>query len=256
MRNLRRLAWAAAVTAVIAAPASAQNRGGTTTPTTAGGNLPTTFQTAPATTTQTPAQTTTDSGTNSGSAGTTIELSPVEQAPRISAPSSYAKAGGAVQSSNFLGPTFANPYYSGLLANTRTGTFTPGGFGTPTFGAATGARAGVTATTGRAGGAGGGTFATDPGGQIVQLPRQIAYTAQLKFVAPTVPAPRLQADLRGMIDRAGLTVPAGSVQVQVDGNAVVLRGAVRDGDEARLVEGLVRLTPGVSRVSNELSYPR
>ena len=47
-----------------------------------------------------------------------------------------------------------------------------------------------------------------------------------------------------------------SVQVQVDGSAVVLRGAVRDGDEARLVEGLVRLTPGVGRVANELSYPR
>jgi hypothetical protein len=96
---------------------------------------------------------------------------------------------------------------------------------------------------------------TDPG-QVVALPRQIAYTAQLKFATPPVAAPRLQADLRGVIDRAGLTVPAGNVQVQVDGTAVVLRGAVRDGDEARLVEGLVRLTPGVGRITNELSYPR
>jgi hypothetical protein len=155
-----------------------------------------------------------------------------------------------VNATNFLGPTFANPYHQGLLVNTRSTTANPGGFGVVLGGA----KGGTTAA--RTGGAGGGTFATDPGGQIVQLPRQIAYTAQLKFTPPTVPAPRLQADLRGLIDRAGLTVPVGSVQVQVDGNAVLLRGAVRDSDEARLVEGLVRLTPGVSRITNELSFPR
>lgn len=261
MRNLQRLAWAAVAALAAATPVSAQMRGGTTAPTgtagtATGGNLGT-FQNAPAntaTTLNTGGTTGTDTGTGtgtgSGSAGTQIELSPVEQAPTVRAPSTYGKTPASIQASNFLGPTFANPYYSGLLVNTRSGTSNPGGFGDPTFGKATGATA-----TARTGGTGG-TFTADPGGQIVQLPRQIAYTAQLKFTPPTIPAPRLQADLRGLIDRAGLTVPAGSVQVLVDGTSVVLRGTVRDDDEARLVMGVVRLTPGVSRITNELNYPR
>lgn len=253
MRNLRRVLWAAVAVAATAAPAAAQQQGGQGN---TGGNLGT-FQNAPANTattlntagTQTQTQATTDSGTTTGTTGSQFQLPQVEKAPPISAPSTYGKNPASIQASNFLGPSFANPYYSGVLANTRTNTFNPGGFGDPTFGKAT---AGTAARTGGAGG----TFATDPGGQIVKLPRQIAYTAQLRFTPPTTPAPRLQADLRGLIDRAGLTVPAGSVQVMVDGNAVVLRGTVRDSDEARLVEGVVRLTPGVGRITNEISYPR
>ncbi|MBX9579943.1 MAG: BON domain-containing protein [Gemmataceae bacterium] len=87
----------------------------------------------------------------------------------------------------------------------------------------------------------------------------IAYPAQVRFAAPPVTPTAVQADLRGVIDRTPTSMlanPAG-VQVQVaDGNTVVLRGAVRDEDEARLVEGLVRLTPGVRGIKNELSYPR
>ncbi|MFO0796389.1 MAG: BON domain-containing protein [Gemmataceae bacterium] len=251
MRNLRRLAWAV-VLAATASPAAAQmggNAGGA--PANTGGNLGT-FQ-AP-TTTQ--ATTGTAGGSTAGASTAQTELATVETAPTISAPSKYGtNSGGVIQSSNFLGPSFANPYYYGALDKVRANT-NPGGFGIVSFGSTTGARAGTTTTGGGRAGGSGGTFATDPGGQIVQLPRQIAYTAQLKFAVPQVPAPRLQADLRGMIDRAGLALPAGSVQVQVDGNAVVLRGTVRDGDEARVVEGMVRLTPGVGRVTNELSYPR
>ncbi|QDU18913.1 BON domain-containing protein [Urbifossiella limnaea] len=248
MRNLRRLAWAV-VLAATASPAAAQMGGNTGN---TGGNLGT-FQTP--TTTGTQATTGTTGGSTGGASTAQTELATVEKAPTISAPSKYGtNSGGVIQSSNFLGPTFANPLYSGALDKVRAGT-NPGGFGAVSYGTTTGARAGATTTTGGRAGSGG-TFSTDPGGQLVQLPRQIAYTAQLKFAVPQVPAPRLQADLRGMIDRAGLALPAGSVQVQVDGNAVVLRGTVRDGDEARVVEGMVRLTPGVGRVTNELSFPR
>ena len=266
MRKLRRLAWAAVAAAAAASPAAAQMGGGNA-GTSPGGNLGN-FQTNPgggnAGTFGTAGSTT--SGTTSGSTGqelTAPPLTAVEKAPQIRAPSAYATStgtgAGAVQASNFLGPTFANPYYSGILANTRSGTSHPGGFGTPTFGTAAGARGGATAgvTQGVAGqrGAAGSVLNTDPG-QVVALPRQIAYTAQLKFTPPPVAAPRLQADLRGVIDRAGLTPGAAAVDVQVNGTAVVLRGVVRDGDEARLVEGLVRLTPGVGRITNELRYPQ
>jgi osmotically-inducible protein OsmY len=49
-----------------------------------------------------------------------------------------------------------------------------------------------------------------------------------------------------------LSNPQGiSVSVQPN-NVVVLRGTVRDASEARLAEGMIRLTPGVRQVQNEL----
>ena len=45
--------------------------------------------------------------------------------------------------------------------------------------------------------------------------------------------------------------PAG-IQVAVDGHTVTLRGTVANEDEARLVVGMVRLTPGVRVVKSEL----
>ena len=44
-----------------------------------------------------------------------------------------------------------------------------------------------------------------------------------------------------------------SVHVLMDGQAVVLRGQVADDDERRLVENMVKLTPGVNQVRNELT---
>ena len=98
---------------------------------------------------------------------------------------------------------------------------------------------------------------TDPGGQIVALPRQIAYPAVARFTAPLPTTTAVQADLRGMLDRStAIANPAGvQVAMGTDG-AVVLRGAVRDEDEARTVEGMVRLTPGVRAVKNELTFPK
>ncbi len=260
MRCVRRLAWAAAVAAATASPAAAQmgggggNGGGGGGGGNGGGGNLGNFQTAPTTTAQTGTNGTSGSTDSGAFSQPTLEQS-VEKAPIIYRPSYYANSKtNKVQASNFLGPSYANPLAQGVLANARDANYSPGYLGAPTFGTATGATA--TTTTGRAGGTTATGQTTDPGGQLVQLPRQIAYTAQLKFAVPPMPAPRLQADLRGVIDRARLTANPAGVQVLVDGNAVVLRGAVADGDEARLVEGLVRLTPGVGRISNELTYAR
>lgn len=259
MRTVRRLAWAAAVAAATASPAAAQmGGGGGGGGAASGGNLGN-FQTnAPAATTT---LNTTGTGGQSASTANASEfpqLVQVERAPQITAPSTFTNSGGKVAASNFLGPTYVELRSLGLLDKSRSAA-APAGLGNTVFattgtGGAAGARATTTAT-GRTGGTGTGQT-TDPGGQLVQLPRQIAYTAQLKFAVPPMPAPRLQADLRGVIDRAGLSASPAGVQVLVDGNAVVLRGAVADGDEARLVEGLVRLTPGVGRITNELTYAR
>lgn len=258
MRTVRRLAWAAVAAAATTGPAAAQQQGGggggQGTGNT-GGNIPT-FQTAPTTTTPTPTTTSSSGSSDSGAFTQPLLEQSIEKAPILRSPSTYGATNSnkAVQNSNFLAPSFANPYAQGVLQNARNADYNPGGFGALTFGTATGP-AGTGATATRTGGAAGG-LTTDPGGQLVTLPRQIAYTAQLKFATPALPAPRLQADLRGVIDRAGLKASPAGVQVTVDGNAVVLRGAVADADDARLVEGLVRLTPGVGRISNELAYPR
>ncbi len=265
MRNLRRLAWAAVAAAATASPAAAQQGGGTggTGGTTTGGNLGnfTTNNTGNTGSGLSTDGSTASGGSTGGSSGTTGSLGgaqlTVEKAPVINSPTAYITGSGTgkVQASNFLAPTYTELRAQGILVNARNANYAPGSFGNPVFGTTTGATGATAATTGRAGATGGG-LSTDPGGQLVQLPRQIAYSAQLKFAVPPIPAPRLQADLRGVIDRApSLANPAG-VQLQVNGNAVVLRGSVRDGDEARLVEGLVRLTPGVGRIANELTFPR
>jgi osmotically-inducible protein OsmY len=58
-----------------------------------------------------------------------------------------------------------------------------------------------------------------------------------------------------MFDRSSMLANPRGIDVRMDGNVVVLRGTVRDEDEAKTAEGMVRLTPGVLTVRNELTYP-
>ena len=55
--------------------------------------------------------------------------------------------------------------------------------------------------------------------------------------------------------QARLLNPDRSVPLTNANNNVTLRGTVKDDDEARLVEGLVRITPGVGAIKNELAFP-
>lgn len=269
MRNLRRFGWAA-VLAAVAGPAFGQQPGGGGVP---GGGA--TVSPAGSVTTSNGnvlggsfganAQTTGGSGSSTGgNGGPTTEgtaLPQFEQAPQLLPPSS-TQTGTAtgVDASNFLGRTYAAPYFGGK-AGTVIGA-APGGFGTALYqvsGGAAGGRAGAT-TAGRAGlGGGRGSGLTNPTQIVIQPAAALAAPAQLKFSVPPPAAPALQADLRGVLNGVSpsmLANPAG-VQVQVaDGNTVVLRGAVRDEDEARLVVGLARLTPGVRDIRSELTFPR
>jgi osmotically-inducible protein OsmY len=45
---------------------------------------------------------------------------------------------------------------------------------------------------------------------------------------------------------------AGNIQVEVEGQTVFLKGKVPSDDEPRVAEGLIRFTPGVRAVRNEL----
>ena len=259
MRELKRLAWAAAVAAASAAPGFAQMGGGGT-----GGGLGTAATTGLSSTPLSGGSTGTG-GTGSGSTGGTgttggTANATLPQAPTLTRPSQANVTNPAIATSNFLRGFYGAPYYQGSnMSFVPNGL--PGGFGaalypaTATGGAGRGGVGGIGGAGGRAGAAGGGVNTTDPGGILVPLPRQIAYAAQVRFAIPPAPPTQLLTDLRGEIDRAPAIANPAGVQIQVDGRAVILRGAVRDQDEARLVEGMVRLTPGVGSILNELTYP-
>lgn len=124
-----------------------------------------------------------------------------------------------------------------------------GGLGTTGGLGATGRTGGLGGTAGGLGGFGG----TNSTAQQLSTGRSVAYTQTLKFAAPPVAAPQLQAEIQSMFTAASTLSPTAGVEATVgDGGLVVLRGKVADADEARLVEGMVRLTPGVKGVKNEL----
>lgn len=215
-------------------------------------------------------------GSSTNSTGTNSGVSSVT----ITAPSTYAQNPQGVATSNVVGKYFANPFYqgrAGVTTSTATSVVNPGGFGTALYGASGGAPTTTGATGGRggaAGGIGGGGFGGTTAGNArgmgttgmtgqtgqaqvaVQGVTGIAYTASVKF-ATTTPSPaQFQADLQALLNRTSTLSNAGGIQLTTGPNgAVTLRGQVRDADEARLIEGLMRTTPGVRTVSNELQFP-
>jgi hypothetical protein len=138
----------------------------------------------------------------------------------------------------------------------RTGTTGFGGTGTTGFGGATGfGGTGRTGTTGF-GTTGSRTGTQQGGGEVIPAPRQIAYTATVSIPAPVMVPLQVQADLQVMLARSAMIANPAGVQVLAQaGGVVVLRGTVRDDDEAKAAEGMIRLTPGVREVRNELKYP-
>jgi hypothetical protein len=166
----------------------------------------------------------------------------------------------------FAGSTTSTASRTTSAGRTTTGTAAGTGnpFGTSTSPFGTGGTTGTGGRTtqggrggqfGAAGGFGGAAAGSQFGGQVIPLPRNIAYQAVLRFPTPTVaPAQRL-ADVQAVIGRSTMLANPAGVTVVQDGTALVLRGQVASEDDARLAEGMVRLTPGVREVRNELTYP-
>lgn len=254
MRGLK--TWACAVVVVAtAAPAIAQQTGGGGTGTT--GRTGTTTGTGGITS----GGTTTSGGTSmsgGGSGATTSDGTGAGLPAQVEAPPVITALTGSTGSSTdpVLGKFYGNPYYQGrdhTLTNVA-----PGGFGAALYPAGATGRtgAGASTTANRTGtSANGRTSSTNMSGILIPLPVQINYAAEVRFASPPVAAPKLQGDLQTVVGTGGLA-NSKAVQVVVDGNNnVILRGTVMDDEEARLVEGLVRLTPGVRNISNELTFP-
>ena len=255
MRELRRLAWAAAFAAFAPTPAVAQTTG------TSVGGTGTNLGTSATGTTATGTRGTTTGNTGTGGQGqsATTALETMQAAPKITGVSAYTTTNStntAVNASNFLRNVYANPYYQGRY--NATGAGAPGGFGTalyPVTGTTTGGRGGQGGQG--AAGTSGSINVQDPGGIIGTLPRQISYTSVAKFSSPPVVPAQLQSELTGMLSRTTMVSNPAAVQVVMgDGTNVVIRGTAKDADEARAIEGMIRMTPGVRQIKNELTYPK
>jgi hypothetical protein len=177
----------------------------------------------------------------------------MQAAPKLTPPTGQSSS--VLDKSNFLGGYFANPYFQGQISQQTNAS--PGGFGSPLYGTAGGSSGRGGASGGLYSGIGGGrggSQANQQSGILIPIPTQIAYTAQMQFASPPVAASKIQTELRGLLNNTTEIANAKNVQIIVDANNnVILRGTVKDYDEARLVEGLVRLTPGVQGIANELT---
>jgi hypothetical protein len=274
MRKIRRFGLAAVVAAAAAGPALGQTTGGNIGTSTGGG-----FGTTGATGTTGGVNTgglgsnASNLPTNASATSAGATLSTMTGPGSILAPSKTQTGtiNQSIATSNPFSNYYGNPMFQGLWSNPAGQA--PGGFGnvlvtTPGVTAVSTTTSSRTGATGRGGsgiGGVGGTGTTgsalsfqSAAGQVVPLPRQISYTAVSRFQAPVAPPAQIAADLRGMLDRTTMIANPAGVQVLLDATpgVVVLRGAVRDEDEARTAEGMVRLTPGVRLVRNELTFPR
>ncbi len=260
MRSLKKLALTAALSVAVGGPAAAQSTPATGTSTTTSAGTTSTTSTASG-------GSLTGLGGGTGSATTLGDSSLTT--PAINAQVGAGTTPSSISASNAFGSSYNNPYFQGTTTNLKG---TPGGFGTALYGAGgsattsgTGntinARSGNAAITtggrtqgGQQGGGGqqaGGANANQSG-IVIALPRQISYTATLSFKAPVATMPQVATDLRATLDRSTMLGDPRGVSLAVDGGVVVLSGRVASDDELRLVEGMVRLTPGVRDVRNEL----
>ena len=165
--------------------------------------------------------------------------------------------GVSISPTNFLAATYGNPLYSGRPGSTNISPLSGGGFGQPSFGATT------TGTTGRTTGtnlnAGRMTGGTATVGTNLNAATQsivpITYTTEIRFPVTPIQPPQVQADLQALINRTTALRQPSNVRIEVNGDVVIIRGRVADDDERRLVEGMVRMEPGIRQVRNELTIP-
>jgi hypothetical protein len=177
-----------------------------------------------------------------------------------------------VSSSNPFAASYTNPIAAGLSGVTGRSTFGTAVYANlnPT-GSMSGSSGGMGLTGGRAGTAGmtgggagfmgsgamgagrpaSGSYAT-LGATGTTTTRAPTYSAAIDFSYTPVAPSGLQTSIRQMLIQSNALPSSSNIQVAVDGGTVILRGLVADDHGRRLAEGMVRLTPGVRDVRNEL----
>jgi hypothetical protein len=129
--------------------------------------------------------------------------------------------------------------------------------GKGTFGAGMANITTGTTTKGGGGGGGGGSANISSGFNTIGIKRAPSYGV---VADPDLLAPRnsfgtlaqLQQDLRASLQASPSLPSAKNLDVQLDNDTFVLTGSVATDRERRLAEGLVRLTPGVRNIRNNI----
>lgn len=180
------------------------------------------------------------SGAGIGTSGTTVKAPTGSAGSTTSIPSS----------SNPFVRSYINPLSLGMpsvYANTTAtapakpaGSFGKGLYLTTTPSASAG---GVGSATGNTA-----SFST------IGIPRTPYYSTTLSDEIPFVnhSMPMLQANVKAVIERSSFLKQKENIQVAIDGNVVVLTGQVTSEKQRRLVEGMLRMTPGVREIQNDL----
>jgi hypothetical protein len=162
---------------------------------------------------------------------------------------------GVPSPSNYFLPNYTNPMFAGFPVTSTSGSSTSaftdrkGGYGQPLFsttnirGTVVGSGVGTVGTTSQM--LVGSSFTT------IGMRRNIPYVTVLGEELPRPAYVLNRLDLQGVLDRAPLKSRP-NISVQVAGNTVTLRGDVTSAREKRLAENMIRLTPGVRDVNNEL----
>jgi hypothetical protein len=146
--------------------------------------------------------------------------------------------------------TYSNPYaigLNGVFTTYNSKAVTGSGFGKAVYVTTT-----TTATT--TGGASSTTTTNTGGWSTLGIPKSPAYVTVLSEDIPIVahaPA-QLQSELLKSLEQAPFLKDKKGIFLAVDGSTVFLKGQVASARERRVVEGVVRLTPGVRDVVNEL----
>jgi hypothetical protein len=193
----------------------------------------------------------TASGTSTGVSGTslapsTIQTSPIQSATpgvtRTGAASSSTGVTSGIQPGNAFGSYYANPLAAGILGIRQ------GAFGTPLYTAtATTTSSLAPAGTARVGGG----FAGAPGAGTIVPTQSPTYTVMLDFdYSPSSPG-QVEQGVKQVLANSG-TLASSNIQVSMEGQVAVLRGAAANEHDRRLAENLLRLTPGVNGVRNEI----
>jgi hypothetical protein len=152
--------------------------------------------------------------------------------------------------------TYANPLYMGLsqvstsfsrssTGGATTGTTTQTGFAQPVYTASTAVASPTNV---------GASNINNGGFSSLSAPKAPAYRTMLSEDLPlAVHSPvQVQSDIiRSIANSPFIRDPKG-IFLAVDGSTVLLKGQVASEKERRVVEGVVRLTPGVRDVVNEL----
>ena len=157
-------------------------------------------------------------------------------------------------SSNPWLSTYGNPLTMGLLDSAGKPTFTKA-FGQATYPTYSSSTTGTTGGFGGAtGGFGGGTSSTSYSfntGGIAYPPNYITVAGDsLPVVVHS--NPKLQGAVSNLLQRSTLIRPIDPYKVSVNGSTVTIEGTVASAKEKRVVEGMIRMTPGVREVINNL----